>query len=149
MQIRVIQHFVVATALVLATITAFTAWPEPTPTRANRGAERTSASGSALQRLGPVHHVGFATHFFAVLTVSDYWPGATSALANSNCPPGPPPNWDVNCDHVDNILDVVLVGMHWQEVDGLNCPAPEDVNCDGVVNILDVVVEGQHWLQMW
>jgi Putative Ig domain/Dockerin type I domain len=53
-------------------------------------------------------------------------------------------NWDVNVDGQANVLDIVLVGQHWNET-GLNAWIKEDTNEDGEVNVLDMIVVGQHW----
>ena len=58
------------------------------------------------------------------------------------------PVWDLNDDHICNIGDVVVVGLHWEET-GTNGWIPEDLNDDGVINISDVVVLGLHWGQTW
>ena len=52
--------------------------------------------------------------------------------------------WDVNNDGRVNILDLILVGQHWQET-GEPCWIAMDVNGDGTVNILDLILVGQHW----
>ena len=56
--------------------------------------------------------------------------------------------WDLNGDHVCNIGDVVVIGLHWGE-SGNSGWIPEDLNDDGVINIGDVVVLGLHWGQTW
>jgi alpha-tubulin suppressor-like RCC1 family protein len=58
------------------------------------------------------------------------------------------PRWDVNGDHVVNILDLALVGMHWGEA-GAPGWIQEDVNSDGVIGILDVAMLGVHWGETW
>jgi hypothetical protein len=58
------------------------------------------------------------------------------------------PDWDLNGDHVCNIGDVVVLGLHWGQT-GTHGWIPEDVNNDGVVNIGDVVVIGLHWGESW
>jgi hypothetical protein len=62
--------------------------------------------------------------------------------------PTPAPSWDLNDDHVCNIGDVVVVGLHWGQT-GTAGWIPEDLNDDGVINIGDVVVLGLHWGQTW
>jgi PKD repeat protein len=57
-------------------------------------------------------------------------------------------SWDLNGDHVCNIGDVVVVGLHWDET-GATGWIPEDLNNDGVINIGDVVVLGLHWGDTW
>jgi hypothetical protein len=58
------------------------------------------------------------------------------------------PRWDVNGDHVVNILDLALVGNHWGET-GVPGWIPEDVNADGVIGILDFATLGLHWGETW
>ena len=56
--------------------------------------------------------------------------------------------WDLNGDHICNIGDVVVVGLHWGET-GTAGWIPEDLNDDGAINIGDVVTIGLHWGQTW
>jgi hypothetical protein len=58
------------------------------------------------------------------------------------------PVWDVNRDHIGNVLDVVRIGLHWNTT-GTPGWIPEDINGDGVVNIMDVVALGLHWNETW
>jgi hypothetical protein len=58
------------------------------------------------------------------------------------------PAWDLNNDHVCNIGDVVILGLHWGET-GSKGWIPEDLNADGVINIGDVVALGLHWGATW
>jgi len=58
------------------------------------------------------------------------------------------PEWDLNGDHVCNIGDVVVIGLHWGEM-GTAGWIPQDLNNDGVINIGDVVVLGLHWGETW
>jgi hypothetical protein len=53
-------------------------------------------------------------------------------------------DWDVNGDASTNVLDMVLVGQHWNET-GLTGWILEDANEDGTVNVLDMIIIGQHW----
>jgi hypothetical protein len=53
-------------------------------------------------------------------------------------------DWDVNGDGTANVLDMVLVGQHWDET-GLAGWIREDANEDGTINVLDIIVIGQHW----
>jgi hypothetical protein len=61
---------------------------------------------------------------------------------------GNQPDWDLNGDHVSNICDVVLMGLHWGET-GDPGWIPEDVNNDGVVDMLDVAVIDQNRKETW
>jgi hypothetical protein len=58
------------------------------------------------------------------------------------------PAWDLNNDHVCNIGDVVILGLHWGET-GSHGWIPADLNSDGVINIGDVVALGLHWGATW
>jgi len=53
-------------------------------------------------------------------------------------------DWDVNGDEAANILDMVLVGQHWDET-GLTGWIREDANEDGTISVLDMIVIGQNW----
>ena len=53
-------------------------------------------------------------------------------------------DWDTNGDGVVNVLDMTLVGQHWDET-GLIGWIQEDVNEDGMINVLDMILIGQHW----
>jgi hypothetical protein len=53
-------------------------------------------------------------------------------------------DWDVNGDAAANILDMILVGQHWDET-GLTGWIREDTNEDGTISVLDMIVIGQNW----
>ena len=53
-------------------------------------------------------------------------------------------DWDVNGDEAANILDMILVGQHWDET-GLTGWIREDANEDGAISVLDMIVIGQNW----
>jgi hypothetical protein len=53
-------------------------------------------------------------------------------------------DWDVNGDAAANILDMILVGQHWDET-GLTGWIREDANEDGTISVLDMIVVGQNW----
>lgn len=53
-------------------------------------------------------------------------------------------DWDVNKDHKINILDIIIIGQHW-ETTGEQGWISADVNNDGHINILDIIMIGQHW----
>ena len=60
------------------------------------------------------------------------------------------PRWDVDGNHIANINDVVIIGLHWDApVASSHYLAAADVNDDGVVNITDVVIVGLHWGETW
>lgn len=54
------------------------------------------------------------------------------------------PDWDVNKDHKINILDIIIIGQHWETI-GEHGWISADVNNDGHINILDIIMIGQHW----
>jgi hypothetical protein len=58
------------------------------------------------------------------------------------------PNWDLNGDHICNIGDVVVIGLHWGQT-GTPGWIPQDLNSDGTINIGDIVVIGLHWGGSW
>ena len=53
-------------------------------------------------------------------------------------------DWDVNGDGAANVLDMVMVGQHWDE-SGLTGWIREDANEDGTVDVLDMIIIGQNW----
>jgi hypothetical protein len=53
---------------------------------------------------------------------------------------------DVNGDGVIDVLDMIRIGQHWNEV-GQSGWIEEDVNEDGTVNVLDATLVGQHWTE--
>ena len=54
------------------------------------------------------------------------------------------PDWDVNMDGSVNILDLIIVVMHWGETGEPGWIAA-DVNNDGGVSVLDMILIAQHW----
>lgn len=58
------------------------------------------------------------------------------------------PSWDLNTDHVCDIGDVVMLGLHWGQT-GAHGWIPQDLNSDGIIDIGDVVVLGLHWNATW
>ena len=58
------------------------------------------------------------------------------------------PAWDINGDHVCNIGDVVVIGLHWGET-GDPGWIPEDLNRDGIIDMLDVAIVGLYWGYTW
>ena len=55
---------------------------------------------------------------------------------------------DLNTDHVCNICDVVIIGLHWGETGSAAWIAP-DLNGDGVIDMLDVDIIEAYWGQTW
>jgi hypothetical protein len=51
---------------------------------------------------------------------------------------------DLNGDGSVNVLDMIRIGQHWNEV-GQAGWIEEDVKEDGTVNVLDATLVGQHW----
>jgi hypothetical protein len=60
------------------------------------------------------------------------------------------PYWDIDNNHICNILDVSKVGLPgvWQS-SGAKGWIMEDVDDNGTVNILDISVLGTHWQWAW
>jgi hypothetical protein len=58
------------------------------------------------------------------------------------------PDWDVNCDHVDNIEDLGAIGIYWQQA-GSPGFVRADALWQGVVNIVDLTYVGDHWGDTW
>jgi phosphate transport system substrate-binding protein len=59
------------------------------------------------------------------------------------------PVWDVNVDHVANILDIISVGNYWGQRTSVGGWVRQDINHDGVINILDIITVGNFWAQHW
>jgi hypothetical protein len=59
-----------------------------------------------------------------------------------------PPNWDINNDGVETILDLVLVSNHYGE-NGYNGWIREDVDNNGVVQILDMILISDNYGSAW
>jgi len=51
---------------------------------------------------------------------------------------------NVNTDDKVNVLDMILIGQHWEET-GSPGWIPADAKQDGTINVLDMVVVGQDW----
>jgi PKD repeat protein len=58
------------------------------------------------------------------------------------------PAWDFNNNHLCDIGDVVIVGLHWGET-GAHGWIPQDLNTNGLIDIGDVVIVGLHWGETW
>lgn len=54
------------------------------------------------------------------------------------------PDWDVDLDGHQNVLDMVSIYQHFMETGAIHW-LREDVNRDGTVNVLDMILVGQHW----
>jgi hypothetical protein len=93
----------------------------------------------------------FATTNSALnITTNSSSNGTTSVAAsavpqsiNAICPP-----WDIDGNHVCNIVDLTLIGLHWDQT-GPPGWIPEDINKDGVVDIVDLEIVAQHLGQTW
>jgi len=59
-----------------------------------------------------------------------------------------PPNWDINNDGISNILDLILISNHYNEI-GYNGFLREDVDNNGVINILDMNLFSNHYGENW
>jgi len=54
--------------------------------------------------------------------------------------------YDLNGDGSVNILDMIIVAMHWLETpDDPNWNPKADINHDNVINVLDLILVGQHF----
>jgi hypothetical protein len=62
--------------------------------------------------------------------------------------PAGQPAWDINGDHVCNVGDMVVIGLHWGQT-GTAGWIPADLNKDGAINIGDIVALGLNWGQTW
>jgi len=51
---------------------------------------------------------------------------------------------NVNWDDKVNVLDMIVIGQHWQET-GSPGWIPADAKQDGLVDVLDMIVVGQDW----
>jgi len=58
------------------------------------------------------------------------------------------PRWDINNDHVCNVLDLISVGGAIGE-SGTPGWIPQDVNMDGVVNLIDLLLIGNNMGNTW
>jgi alpha-tubulin suppressor-like RCC1 family protein len=58
------------------------------------------------------------------------------------------PDWDINGDHITDVLDLALIGARWQE-SGIPGWISEDIYADGIIDVLDLASVGAHWLEEW
>jgi YVTN family beta-propeller protein len=58
------------------------------------------------------------------------------------------PSWDVNGDHVCDVLDLIMEGNHIGET-GTSGWITEDINRDGVINVLDLINVGDYMGLTW
>jgi hypothetical protein len=58
------------------------------------------------------------------------------------------PRWDVNGDHVCNVLDLIMEGNHIGET-GTSGWITEDINRDGIINVLDLINVGDYMGLTW
>ena len=59
-----------------------------------------------------------------------------------------PPNWDVNNDCVINIVDLVLVSNHYDEI-GIFGWIREDIDNNGEIQVFDLVLVSNHYGEIW
>ncbi len=52
------------------------------------------------------------------------------------------PSWDINMDSHVNILDLIMVAMHFGEEEYAK---EVDLNNDGTINVLDLILVAMHW----
>ena len=56
------------------------------------------------------------------------------------------PRWDINMDGRINVLDLIIVAMHFGSHEGeAGYDAGVDLNNDGDINILDLIIVAMHW----
>lgn len=55
-----------------------------------------------------------------------------------------PPSYNVNGDDKINVLDMIIIGQHWNEAAQPGW-IRADAKIDGEINILDLIFVGQHW----
>ncbi|MCD6573792.1 MAG: hypothetical protein J7K95_06835, partial [Thermoplasmata archaeon] len=57
------------------------------------------------------------------------------------------PKWDINMDNRVNVLDLIIVAMHFGSHSGEeNYDAAIDLNNDGEINVLDLIIVAMHWV---
>ena len=57
-----------------------------------------------------------------------------------------PHPWDLNHDNTINVLDLIIVAMHFGSHEGEeNYVAFVDLNNDGEINILDLIIVAMHF----
>ena len=59
-----------------------------------------------------------------------------------------PPNWDVNKDGVQNVLDLVSVSNYYGST-GNSGWIREDVDNNGIIQVLDFVKISNHYGEVW
>lgn len=59
-----------------------------------------------------------------------------------------PPNWDVNMDGVQSVLDLVSVSNHYASI-GNPGWIREDVDNNGLIQVLDFVIVSNHYGEVW
>ena len=55
-----------------------------------------------------------------------------------------PPSYNINGDNNINVLDMIIIGQHWNEAAQPGW-IRADAKIDGEINILDLIYVGQHW----
>ena len=56
------------------------------------------------------------------------------------------PCWDINMDGHVNVLDLIVIAMHFNAVEGSEEYTEEvDLNNDGEINVLDLIIVAMHW----
>jgi len=119
----------------------------------------TNVFGAIMQAGGSVS----SPDTFATITFTAGTSGGTSPLDLSGVMVGDPsghpvptavtggsvtvelcPDWDVNCDGCIDVLDIILVGQHFDET-GAPHWIREDVNRDALISVLDIILIGQHF----
>ena len=55
-------------------------------------------------------------------------------------------SWDLNSDNVINVLDLIIVAMHFGSYNGdENYLKKADLNSDNVINVLDLIIVAMHF----
>jgi len=56
------------------------------------------------------------------------------------------PRWDINMDGRINVLDLIIVAMHFGSHEGeAGYDESVDLNNDGEINVLDLIIVAMHW----
>jgi len=56
------------------------------------------------------------------------------------------PIWDINMDDHVNVLDLIMIAMHFGKHEGEEgYDKSVDLNNDGKINVLDLIIVAMHW----
>ncbi len=59
-----------------------------------------------------------------------------------------PPNWDVTCDGLINIMDLIRISNHYGQSGSLGWTR-EDVNNDGIIQLSDLIIVSDYYDSLW